>query len=192
MNPEVVSLGSASTQVLSPVEQGPRRRVMVPRSRNPETTSPTCYARYGFTPRRHPARISSLHRLLPSPTEQVSRMLGVKQPTADVAAVLLKYGVAAEHFCYARFLKLSRCAQPSQLYTRSPTVSGVRGTPQHERILLLAQYLDMLGMCFHGIFSTTLRRLRLFRRCSPKSSSFTGMGVFANSFRVPPFLWFWR
>lgn len=43
------------------------------------------------------------------PERQVSRMLGVKQPTAAVAAVLLKYGVAAEHFCYARFLKLSRC-----------------------------------------------------------------------------------
>lgn len=40
---------------------------------------------------------------------QVSRMLGVKQPTAPVAAVLLKYGVETEHFCYARFLKLSRC-----------------------------------------------------------------------------------
>lgn len=52
-------------------------------------------------------------------------MLGVKQPTADVAAVLLKYGVAAEHFCYARFLKLSRCAQPSQIYTRFPTGWGV-------------------------------------------------------------------
>lgn len=36
-------------------------------------------------------------------------MLGVKQPTAPVAAVLLKYGVDAEHFGYARFLKLSRC-----------------------------------------------------------------------------------
>lgn len=35
-------------------------------------------------------------------------MLGVKQPTAEVAAILLKYGVAAQHFCYARFLKLSR------------------------------------------------------------------------------------
>ncbi|CAM9360672.1 unnamed protein product, partial [Laminaria digitata] len=39
---------------------------------------------------------------------QVSQMLGVKQPTAEVAAVLLKYGVATQHFCYARFLKLSR------------------------------------------------------------------------------------
>lgn len=38
-------------------------------------------------------------------------MLGVKQPTAEVAAVLLKYGVATQHFCYARFLKLSRCGQ---------------------------------------------------------------------------------
>ncbi|CBJ26939.1 hypothetical protein Esi_0050_0091 [Ectocarpus siliculosus] len=46
------------------------------------------------------------------PERQVSRMLGVKQPTADVAAVLLKYGVAAEHFCYARFLKLSRNPPP--------------------------------------------------------------------------------
>lgn len=35
-------------------------------------------------------------------------MLGVKQPTAEVAAVLLKYGVASQHFCYARFLKLTR------------------------------------------------------------------------------------
>lgn len=35
-------------------------------------------------------------------------MLGVKQPTAEVAAVLHKYGVAVQHFCYARFLKLSR------------------------------------------------------------------------------------
>eukprot|EP00903_Cladosiphon_okamuranus_P021510 g19775.t1 len=46
------------------------------------------------------------------PERQVSRMLGVKQPTARVAAVLLKYGVAAEHFCYARFLKLSRNPPP--------------------------------------------------------------------------------
>ncbi|CAM9242487.1 unnamed protein product [Ectocarpus sp. 4 AP-2014] len=46
------------------------------------------------------------------PERQVSRMLGVKQPTADVAAVLLKYGVAAQHFCYARFLKLSRNPPP--------------------------------------------------------------------------------
>ncbi|CAN0027392.1 unnamed protein product [Ectocarpus sp. 13 AM-2016] len=46
------------------------------------------------------------------PERQVSRMLGVKQPTADVAAVLLKYGVAAEHFCFARFLKLSRNPPP--------------------------------------------------------------------------------
>ncbi|CAM9290449.1 unnamed protein product, partial [Hapterophycus canaliculatus] len=46
------------------------------------------------------------------PERQVSRMLGVKQPTAEVAAVLLKYGVAAEHFCYARFLKLSRNPPP--------------------------------------------------------------------------------
>ena len=43
-------------------------------------------------------------------------MLGVKQPTAEVAAVLLKYGVAAQHFCYARFLKLSRCGQGSHLF----------------------------------------------------------------------------
>lgn len=35
-------------------------------------------------------------------------MLGVKQPTPEVASVLLKYGVAAQHFCYARFLKLTR------------------------------------------------------------------------------------
>lgn len=46
--------------------------------------------------------------LLFAPWQQVSQMLGVKQPTPEVATVLLKYGVAAQHFCYARFLKLTR------------------------------------------------------------------------------------
>lgn len=41
-------------------------------------------------------------------------MLGVKQPTAEVAAVLLKYGVTAQHFCCARFLKLSRCVRSAR------------------------------------------------------------------------------
>lgn len=52
--------------------------------------------------------------------------------------------------------------------------------------MLLAQYADMLDMRFHDILSATLRRLGLFLRWFPNSISFTGMEVFANSFRVPP------
>ncbi len=36
-------------------------------------------------------------------------MLGVENPTHEMTAVLLKYGVAAENLRHARFLKLTRC-----------------------------------------------------------------------------------
>ena len=55
-----------------------------------------------------PALARHRTRLLLACLAQVSEMLGVKQPTAAVAAKLIKHGVTTENFCHARFLKLTR------------------------------------------------------------------------------------
>eukprot|EP00903_Cladosiphon_okamuranus_P015117 g13980.t1 len=54
---------------------------------------------------------------------QVSDMLGVENPTQEMAEVLLKYGVAAEDLRHARFLKLTRSERP-------PNSGKHAGTPK--------------------------------------------------------------
>eukprot|EP00752_Nemacystus_decipiens_P018227 g16355.t1 len=87
---------------------------------------------------------------------QVSDMLGVENPTQEMTAVLLKYGVAAENLRHARFLKLTRSETlPNSVKHEAAAEPTVRGSIFSR---LVAGLCVLVGFRRRGTASKRARR----------------------------------